>query len=119
MKISKIQTYTAIWAVCSLPVIFLSFFLDPDKLIENEYSFMPSCLFKFVTENECIGCGFTRSMSLFAHGRLEESFSYNKMGSVIFMLILIMNILLAYKLLIIKRSKDSEELKEEDFKEFN
>ena len=99
MKRGRFKKYMTIWAICSLPLIVCSYILDPDKLINGHYSFIPSCLFKFITDDECIGCGFTRSMSLFAHGRLEESLNYNKMGYVIFMLILILNLIFAVQYL--------------------
>lgn len=92
--LAKSSFYIKVWAVCSIPLIVGALLLDPDKIIDGEYAFLPNCLFRFFFGEECFGCGFTRSLSLFAHGRLEESLSYNKMGCVIFMLILIINVFL-------------------------
>lgn len=92
-RLSKSSFYIKVWALCSLPFLVASFLLNPDKVIAGEYGFLPKCLFRLVFGEDCFGCGFARSMSLFAHGRLEESFSYNKMGCVIFMLIVIINVI--------------------------
>lgn len=95
---SKFFLYIKIWGFCCLPFVVFSFLLKPEKLSGGEYSFMPQCLSKFFFQTECIGCGFTRAICLFAHGRLEESLNVNKIACVIFMLILIINIFLAVEL---------------------
>jgi hypothetical protein len=88
----KFLFYIAFAGLFFTPVLALFFVVDPDRLIADDYSFVPPCLTILFFETECLGCGMGRAFSLIAHGRFAESLEYNKSGCVIFMLISLVNI---------------------------
>ena len=87
MKSDKGLFYSALAGVCFIPVMTLFFILDPDRLVNGQYTFMPPCLTVQFFGVECPGCGMGRAFCLIAHGRFSEALSFNKASCVIFMLI--------------------------------
>jgi hypothetical protein len=70
-----------------IPALIASFILDPDKLIKQEYSFLPACTVQQLFDQPCATCGLSRAFVMIAHGRLDEARNLNEISLLFFMLI--------------------------------
>jgi len=50
---------------------------------------LPACPFHTVTGIRCPGCGTTRSFIAMGHGRLAQAWRHNRIGPIIYLLILV------------------------------
>jgi len=57
----------------------LLFLRDP----ATSAGFFPPCLWHAATGTACPGCGITRALHHFLHGRIATAFSYNAVGLVV------------------------------------
>lgn len=75
-----------------IPVLL---FILPLDWVKEQHSV---CLFKFVTGNECIGCGMTRAVLSVMHLRFEDAFMFNKLVIIVFPLLVFIWAKMIFKL---------------------
>ena len=78
----------------SATIIILSCLLSPgnkqddDRLTIFGFKTPIFCLHRLIYNKPCAGCGITRSFVSFAHGDIETSYKYHKLGIPFFLLFL-------------------------------
>jgi hypothetical protein len=99
-----IITFDQLFKLLLLPVTLLAACLDK---IGDGYSIGPPCIFKTFFDTECIGCGITHAIIDIWHGDIISSYHHNKMGLVVFVVIIFISIneFLSVKLNLIKGRK--------------
>ena len=77
-------------------IIFLSCVLSPaskssqdDRVTILGFKTPVLCLHRLVYDRPCAGCGLTRSFVSFAHGDIESSCKYHKLGIPLFIVVLL------------------------------
>ncbi len=77
-------------------IIFLSCILSPapsisqdDRLTIFGFKTPIICLHRLIYQRPCAGCGLTRSFVSFAHGDIENSCKYHKLGIPLFIVLLL------------------------------
>ena len=81
--------------IFAISIILLSLILKPsnpnqedDRLSLFGFKTPTICLHKLIYKKPCAGCGLTRSFVCFAHGNIEASLEYHKLGIPLFLLVL-------------------------------
>ncbi len=74
-------------------IVLLSIILKPgtnedDRVTIFGYKTPVLCLHRLIFNEPCAGCGLTRSFVSFAHGDVETSYKFHKLGIPLFIVIL-------------------------------
>ncbi len=79
--------YSRRWKFLSLFVL-LSIFVFSTLVSLKQVGSIPLCLFKFLTQLDCPGCGLVRSFISISHGHLLQAVRYNAMGPLLYLFFL-------------------------------
>ncbi len=84
-------------------IILLSLLLKPgnsqdDRVTIFGYKTPVLCLHRLLFNRNCAGCGLTRSFVSFAHGDIEGSYKFHKLGIPLFILVFLQIPIRAYLL---------------------
>jgi hypothetical protein len=74
---SRLTVNTKFIGVALIPVLL---FFVPLQWIEHQHSI---CIYKFITGNECYGCGITRAILSAMHLKFYEALRYNRLFLIV------------------------------------
>ncbi|WP_372753299.1 DUF2752 domain-containing protein [Labilibaculum sp.] len=102
MIVSRNQLYALLMGACLVGYLWLFFnATNATSFSSNELSV---CLFQQVTSIPCPSCGSTRSVLSLLHGKIEQAFLLNPVGIILFLILTISPIWIAFDCLLKKDS---------------
>lgn len=102
-------TFHGVILAVSIGVLIASFILEVrDDAIAAPLDSMPLpglCTFKRMTGIDCPGCGLTRCFVSISHGELEQAFSYNAAGLLLYIAVVFQLPFRGWQILRLRRGK--------------
>jgi hypothetical protein len=73
-------------------IVLLAFLMKPgtsqdDRVVLFGFKTPVLCLHRLIYNQPCAGCGLTRSFVSFAHGDIDNSYKYHKLGIPLFIVV--------------------------------